>query len=143
MKSGFTGAMWSLAARGHPQHDASFTTTAKGSYSEGSSIKSAVVYAAGKAGVRRKNGRPVATIPADIPPVQLPPIASPGTMSGQKTSRSEEVLKLPSCTILAQAGPPRRETVHAGPIAIWGFLTLPGIKEIDEFADFLKHLYVM
>jgi hypothetical protein len=38
--------MLSLAATGHPQHDASFMTTAKGSYSEGNTIKSAVVYAA-------------------------------------------------------------------------------------------------
>src|SRR6267142_5215209 len=56
MKSGFTGAMRSvvaptrsLAATGHPQHEASFTTTAKGSYSEGRTIKSAALYTAGNA----------------------------------------------------------------------------------------------
>src|SRR5882762_5008243 len=54
MKSGFTGAMRSvvaptrsLAATGHPQHEASLTTTAKGSYSEGRTIKSDALYAPG------------------------------------------------------------------------------------------------
>src|SRR6267378_2398261 len=55
-KSGLTGAMRSvvaptrsLAATGHPQHEASFTTTAKGSYSEGRTIKSDALYTAGNA----------------------------------------------------------------------------------------------
>jgi hypothetical protein len=39
----------SLAATGHPQHEASFTTTPNGSYSEGTTIKSAAVYTGGNA----------------------------------------------------------------------------------------------
>jgi hypothetical protein len=37
----------SLAITGHPQQDASLTTTANGSYSEGSTIRSAAVYTGG------------------------------------------------------------------------------------------------